>query len=213
VNARTVFKAGLVPLVLLAIIVTAYLSYYAALNAYGPSTQLYDLWIGGSAKWQRGNTYLAYLGDKVQVEYTVKRHKLNGDCHLPIWRGLEEIGGPHDGKWHLMDYVEIRFVGRDQEYKARWPVGRELVLDYGVKTKPSDRSGDPLPVPDLDAGGKLQRGEPIMADGVDEQLYAVYNVGRYRCNILDDWFPRFLQGGVRPNQSQRALLIIRRDRP
>lgn len=127
--------------------------------------------------------YVAYVGDKIFVTYIVIRHKINGTCQLHVSRYGEAVGGPNSGKRYLLDVVNLQFVGRDRLHRPRWP------LD-GLTLK-----------------------DKLIPDGAAEQRYAVYVVARYHCNFMDDIFPRYLQGGIKPNETERVYLTVKRNRP
>ena len=145
--------------------------YFGVLNFLGPSTQYYEPSIEG-ADLGRDGKYYATVGDKIFVRYIVIRNKINGSCRLNIWRYAENIGGPEDGKRHLLDYADLAFVGANELRRPRWPLDG-LVLGG---------RGDMLP------------------RGVDQQEFALYVVGRYRCNFWDAIIPRYLQGGPVPDR-------------
>lgn len=161
--------------------------YWGTLNYLGPSTEYHDPYIEGAEKLPDGK-YLAYVGDRVFVRYTVVRHRINGDCRLKLRRYGEDVGGPHAGRRRLLDSTELRFRGADELYHPRWPL-RGLLLDHGDGV------------------------DPLLPPGVDQQEIALYVVARYYCNPLDYIFPRYLQGGIRPNETERVDLIVRRRRP
>jgi hypothetical protein len=166
----------------LVLVTVSVVAYYGTLNVmYGASTEYHDPSIKGAAR-QADGRYVAYLGDRIYVTYEVKRHKINGDCLLDVFRYAEEVGGPRAGTRHLINHVELRFVGKDEIVYPSWPIDG-LVL-----------------------------GESLMSPDVDEQALDLYVVAKYRCNPLDDWIDRYIQGGAKPNETARVTLILRRRR-
>lgn len=169
--------------------------YLGILNYLGPSTSYYDPYIEGAdgkpLPTNRNGIYVAYLGEKIFVRYYVVRHKINGNCVLHVYRYGENIGGPEAGKRHLLDYVELQFRGEDELLKPRWPIAG-LILGYGVHKN-----------------GAVNLNDPLIPHGQSSQELALYVVARYRCNLLDHFFPRYLQGGVKPNQTARAYLLVK----
>lgn len=171
------------------------LGWWAILNSLGPSTEYHSPYIegpDGKLLPQENGAYVAHLGERIYVRYFIVRHKINGDCLLHVYRYGENIGGPEAGKRHLLDYVELQFRGEDELLRPRWPI-RGLVLGYGVHKN-----------------GSMNLGDPLIPPGLKKQELALYVVARYRCNPLDYFFPRYLQGGVKPNETERAYLIVRR---
>lgn len=133
------------------------------------------------AEYLPNGKYLAYVGDKISVHYRVTRHSFNGDCLIDIYRVAERIGGPDDGTRILIDHESRRFHGEDQTLFPHWP-------DKGWQ------------IPDL-----------VIPSGMDEQEIALYVIARYYCNPVDRRIPRYIQGGVRPDQSEQVNLIVRRN--
>jgi hypothetical protein len=165
--------------------------YFGILNYLGPSTEYYEPTITGAMVDRDGN-YSAYLGDKIFVNYIVVRHKINGECLLHVYRYGEDIGGPDNGKRHLLDYVELQFKGRDELMRPHWPL-KGLVLGY-----------------DVNEAGVPQENKPLLAPGVNSQKFALYVVARYYCNFMDLIFPRYLQGDTRPDETRRVDITIMR---
>jgi hypothetical protein len=161
--------------------------YFGILNTLGPSTEYYEPSVIGAALGPNGH-YIAYLGDRVAVTYTVVRHQINGSCFIQVWRYGEEVGGTAPGRRRLLDYADLFFRGENELRRPRWPLDG-MVLDY-----------------DFDH-------EPLLAPGVDEQAFDLYVVARYYCNFMDYIFPRYLQGGIKPDETERVRLIVRRNRP
>ncbi len=158
--------------------------YWATLNAFGPSTEYHEPTIIGAKALPDGK-FEATVGDRnVYVTYSIIRHKLNGDCFLKVWRYGEEIGGPRDGTRHLFDQADLRFVGANEMRHPRWP------STHGLDLK------DDLIPPEL-----------------QEQELALYNVARYYCNPLDYVFGRYLQGGIKPDETERVTLVLKRKQP
>lgn len=180
--------------VLVALLIGSPVWYWAILNTLGPSTEYHRPYIEG-AKILPSGKYVAYVGDTIYVRYTVVRHKINGDCLLNVYRYGEAIGGPENGQRHLLDYVDLRFLGANDLLRPRWP------LDGLVLETARYKWGAPKP------------DEPLIPDGFDEQELALYVVARYYCNPLDYIFPRHIQGGNRADETARVNLILRRNRP
>ena len=173
----------------------AYFGYLFALNSLGPSTRYYNPQLGNATKID-GKDYV-YLGDEFYVWISIVRHKRNGNCQFHIKRYAEEVGGPRDGERHLISRATLQFVGQDELRRTRWPIPADpYYLGYAV-----DKNGQPI----VD--------KPLLPDGVDEQEYTFYVVGRYYCNALDYVFPRYIQGGDRPNITPRINAIVRRHKP
>lgn len=166
---------------------------YLALNQLGPSTEYYSPKIEGATQLPNGK-YVAYLGDRIFVTYFVIRHKLNGNCYMTIERMAENIGGSEPGKKHLLDYVELQFVGANELHRPRWPL-QGLVLGYDINRK-----------------GKVLLDHPIIPPGQDEQELKLYVHARYYCNFVDYIIPRYLQGGDTPDQTAAVRLIVKRDK-
>jgi hypothetical protein len=161
----------------------------ALLDYLGPSTEYYEPTVLGAERDPNGKL-VAHLGDKVFISYIVVRHQINGTCLLHVWRYGEEIGGPRSGTRHLLDYADLQFVGANELRRPRWPI-EGLVL------------------------GKDMNGQMLLADDVVEQEYALYNVAEYHCNVVDELMAalgrgRFLQGGIRANETERVNLTVRR---
>ena len=167
--------------------------YFYVLNALGPSTEYYEPTIQGAALGADGKYYAA-LGDKIFVNYIIVRHKINGNCLLSVSRYAENIGGDDAGKLHLLDYVDLRFVGQNELRRPRWPMAG-LVLGY-----------------DVDKDGKPETSKPLLPAGSDSQEFALYVKARYFCNFVDYIIPRYLQGGERPNETERVNIIVRRQK-
>lgn len=181
-------------LLLVAEVVLSPAVYFGILNELGPSTEYYEPTISG-ATLQPDGKYVAYLGDRIFVNYIVVRHRINGSCLLHVYRYGEEIGGPNNGRRHLLDYVELQFRGTDELMRPHWPL-KGLVLGY-----------------DVNKDGQPQKDKPLLAPGVNSQEFALYVVARYFCNVMDEIFPRYLQGGIKPNETERVNLIVKRNRP
>jgi hypothetical protein len=174
-----------------ALILTSPISYLLVLNAYGPSTNYFSPYIEGAERLSNGK-YVAFEGDRIFVRYTILRRAVNGDCLLDIHRYAENIAGPFAGRRHLIDYAELQFRGRDEIGYPRWPqVG--LILGNG-------RAKDGTP----------DKNDPLIPPGEERQELAFYVVARYYCNIMDYFIPRYLQGGMRPNETERVNLILKR---
>ena len=159
-------------------------AYWAVLNTLGPSTEYHEPYIvledAELAPRLPDGRYVAYVGERIYVRYTVVRHKINGDCLLNIFRYGEYIGGPRDGKRELLDYADLQFSGANDLLRPRWPVEGLVLTDA------------------------------LIPAGRDEQELALYVIARYHCNPLDEVFPRHLQGGVRSDETVRVNLIVRR---
>ncbi|HMF51781.1 MAG TPA: hypothetical protein VK603_24200 [Candidatus Saccharimonadales bacterium] len=160
--------------------------YFGFLNALGPSTEYYEPSVIGATKQPDGH-YVAYLGDRIYVTYSVVRRKINGECFVHVRRYGEEVDGPAAGKRRLLNFVDLQFRGENELRRPRWPL-EGLVL------------GD-----DFD-------GEPLLAPGVDERAFDLFVVARYYCNFMDYILPRYLQGGTKPDETERVRLIVRRHR-
>lgn len=174
---------------------SVFLGHLALLNAIGPSTEYHNPVIG-TGHVVDGKTYV-YLGDEFYVWIFVIRHKTNGDCRFEIERYAEYVGGPKHSKRHLISKTKLEFKGANELRRTRWPVPSEpYYLGYAI-----DKQGRPQPK------------KPLLPDGVDEQEFTFYVVGRYYCNILDHIFPRYIQGGDRPNITPRVNAILRRHKP
>lgn len=154
-------------------------TYFYVLNALGPSTEYYEPTIQGAELGGDGK-YRAWVGDKVFVSYIIVRHKINGNCLLNVYRYGENIGGPNPGKRHLLDYVDLQFVGQNELRRPRWPLSGLVLTDDLIEPEQT------------------------------EQELALYVVSRYRCNLLDYMFPRYLQGGIKLDETERTNLIVRR---
>lgn len=124
--------------------------------------------------------YYATVGDKIFVNYIIVRHQINGNCLLNVFRYGENIGGPKPGKLHLLDYADLRFIGANELRRPRWPLSG-LVLD-----------------------------DSLIEPGESQQELALYVRAKYFCNLADYFIPRWLQGGIRPDETERANLIVRR---
>lgn len=124
--------------------------------------------------------YYADVGDKVFVSYIIVRHQINGTCLLNVSRYGENIGGSKPGKRHLLDYADLQFVGQNELRRPRWPMGGLVLKDDMI--------------------------EP----GEKYQEIALYVVAVYRCNYMDYIIPRYLQGGIRENETERVNLVVRR---
>lgn len=193
-SAKIYCTVGLCSLILIVVQLTfSPAIYFSILNYLGPSTVYYEPTISGAERRPDGK-YVAYLGDRIFVHYTVVRHRINGSCFLRVYRYGEELGGPYDGQRHLLDYAELQFSGDDKPLRPRWPL-QGLVLGYAVNKE-----------------GAIQEDEPLLAPGVDSQEFALYVVARYYCNFMDELFPRYLQGGIKPNETERVHLIVKRKR-
>lgn len=166
-------------------------AYLFLLNQLGPSTEYYEPTIHGARLGPDGKYYAA-LGDKIYVNYIIVRHQINGNCLLNVYRYGENVGGPKAGKLHLLDYADLQFVGRNELRRPRWPMAG-LVLGYGV-----DKNGAP------------QSDDPLIEPGASEQELALYVRARYFCNVVDYIFPRWLQGGVRPDETERVNVVVKR---
>lgn len=179
--------------VIVAAICSSPLIYWAALNALGPSTEYHDPYVEGATRLPDGK-YVAYLGDRIFVRYTVIRHQINGNCLLNVYRYGEYVGGALAGERVLLDYADLRFKGQNELRHPRWPLAG-LVLGYSVTES-----------------GAAHKAMPLLPKGVESQEFALYVVARYFCNPLDYVFPRYLQGGMRPNETERVSLIVKRNR-
>lgn len=177
--------------VLVGFIVTSPLWYWSILNTLGPSTEYHDPFIEGATKLPDGK-YEAFVGDLIYVRYTVVRHRINGDCLLHVSRYGEVIGGISNGRKYLLDYAELRFRGANELLRPRWPL-TGLRLGHAV-TK----------------AGVVKLEEPLLPPGRAQREFALYVVARYFCNPLDYVIPRYLQGGIRPNETERVILVLRR---
>ena len=176
-------------------VATIPLVYWAVLNWAGPSSAFYDPAIETARPCPEGQCI--YLGDEFRMRYTVIRHRLNGSCLLKIWRYGEDIDGPTPGRRHLLDYAELQFVGAEEMRHPRWPSPpRQYHLGYEVNEQLE---------PQLD--------KPLLPPGVDRVTMDFYVVARYFCNPLDTVFPRFLQGGIKPDETERARAVLKRFKP
>jgi hypothetical protein len=156
----------------------------ALANRRGPSSLYFEPHIIGEVERRKDGKFLAHYGDRVFVTYTVVRLRGFGNCLLDISRYAEEIGGAHNGSRHLVNHVELQFEGNNDLRRPQWPI-RGLLLGTDFKLR----------------------------DGVDEQEYALYVVARYYCGPVDRVFPRYIQGGIKPNETPRVNLIVKRSRP
>ena len=186
--------------IVITLITTSPLIYWGTLNALGPSSTYSEphVEVDGVVRDE------VYLGEPWQVVYRVRRHKINGNCYLPIDRFAEYVGGPLAGQRVLIDQTEIRFEGADDVFYPRWP---------------------PRPRPITRGLNASRREIPLLPDGVDEQVIDLYVVARYHCNPLDDftaWLEgitrglvkgRYIQGGSAPDRTPHARVTLKRSRP
>ena len=171
--------------IVLAEILGSRLIYDAALNLVGPSTEYHDPMIEGpTVELGLDGRYYAKIGSKVWVRYTIVRHKQNGSCTLNVWRYVEEIDGPQAGTVHLVDYTDLQFVGDDKPFRPRWP-----------------QDGFIIGAPDL-------AGFLTVPPGAQTQELSFFVKARYYCNLLDYVFPRYIQGGLKPNETARVNLLV-----
>jgi hypothetical protein len=170
--------------------------YLAVLNAIGPSTEYHNPQIGTAERGPDGTQYV-YLGEEFYVWISIVRHRLNGSCLFDIRRYAEVVGGPRNGRMYLISKAELQFVGQNEMRRTRWPVPEEkYILGYAVNDN-----------------NEPQFDMPLLPHGVDEREFTFYVVGRYYCNALDYIFPRYIQGGDRPNITPRVNAVLRRHRP
>ena len=182
-------------IVVLAIILSPVL-YTAMLNWLGPSTEYHDPVIGTAVKGPDGKDYV-YVGDEFYVWITIVRHKLNGNCLFEIERFAEATDGPNKGVRRLISKTALQFIGQNELRRTRWPVPSEAyILGYEV-----------------DKQSKPQLDKPLLPDGVDQQEFEFYVVGRYFCNFLDYLIPRHIQGGQKPDETPRVRAIVKRTKP
>ena len=172
-----------------------YLTFTIAINRLGPSTELIDPQIE-TAEPCGMDLPCVYVGDEFYLRYFIVRHALNGTCTSDVHRYAEEVGGPRNGKKHLLSHVELNFVGKNDITRPRWPPANDRYkLEYSVDT-------NNIPLTD----------SPILADGIDEQRVCFFNTNRYYCNFMDYIIPRYMQGGARPNESPAVCAYVRRSR-
>lgn len=148
----------------------------------GPSSLYFEPRIVGEVD-REGGKYVAYYGDRIFVTYSVIRLEGWGNCLLDIHRYAEEIGGMRNGYRHEIDHVQLEIKGNNDLLRPQWPV-RGLVLGDGLKLR----------------------------DGVNQQEFAMYVVARYHCGLIDDFVPRYIQGGEKPNETPRVGLVVKRNR-
>src|SRR5262245_6316125 len=103
----------------LAIIGLWYVCLTAAINASSPSTELIDPQIETGENCGL-DLPCVYVGDEFYLRYYIVRHKLNGTCTADVHRYAEEVGGPRNGKRHLLSHVELNFVGKNDISRPRW---------------------------------------------------------------------------------------------
>ena len=169
--------------------------YTIALNVLGPSTEYHNPSLPTAEKGADGRSYV-YVGDELYVFISIVRHKINGNCRFEIARYAENIGGFEHGKKHPISYASLQFIGQNELRRARWPSPPdEYIIGYDVNEKNE---------PQID--------KPLLPNGIDEQEFDLYVVGRYYCNLFDYIFPRYIQGGENPNETPRIRVVIRRHR-
>lgn len=149
-------------------------------------------WAGPSSQYRNPRVPVAvtlpdgrravHVGDRVRVHYEVKRHRWNGNCTVHVWRFLEHASGPTPGRRWLVDEAVIEFIGKDETLHPSWPLAGLLLT------------------------------EEFLPAGASEVEIDLYVEARYTCNKVDEYVPRYLQGGPVPNQSARARVVLRRSR-
>jgi hypothetical protein len=146
-------------------LLACYLLFLLVLNAYGPSTNYFNQSVASAIRGPDGRDYIR-VGDNFLVKSEVIRHRLNGLCVLDVWRVRENVDGAHAGDIHLLQFIKQSFVGDDEFRHTSWPI----------------------------PPAKIVVGEDWF-DGPDvqEQTLDVFVVGRYNCNVLDRWIPRWLR--------------------
>lgn len=189
-------------------VLTSYVWWIAVLNWLGPSTRYFNPQTPTAVVRPEGR--VVYLGDEFWVNVHVVRNKRNGNCRFEITRYAEPIGGALEGRPPLpISHAVLEFVGADEMRQVRWPSPPDrYYLGYAV-----DKNNKPIDGTTKDAKGNLIPAQPLLPDGVDEQLYRFFVVGRYYCNFLDEWFPRYIQGGENPDETPSVRLIVKRNKP
>lgn len=167
--------------------------YTAILNAIGPSTEYHRPEIGSGVMLPDGRIGV-FIGDEFFVWITIVRHRVNGNCLFEIERYAEVVDGPRAGRKYLISKTALQFVGANELRRTRWPVPEEkYILGYAV-----------------DNDNKPRLDMPLLPDGVEEREFDFYVVGRYFCNALDYLFPRYIQGGLHPNETPRVRAVVKR---
>jgi len=169
----------------------------ATFNVIGPSTEYHNPSIATATPCnQGGDRPCIYVGDEFYVWITVVRHRLNGSCTFVITRYAEHVDGPRKGVRHPISYATLQFVGHNEMRTVRWP-------------SPPDRY---IVGYEVDENNVPQKERPLLTNGLDEEEFLFFVVGRYYCNYLDDIFPRYIQGSQRPNETAPVRAILRRHR-
>lgn len=180
--------------VFVALALTGFMFYTALLafvNLNGAST-LYTNPTIGTGERHEGKTYV-YVGDEFYVWIQIVRLagsvRVNSTCRFRIERYAEYVGGRKNGQRLLISQAELQFRGDNLVMRTRWPIQSEpYFVGWGA-----DENGIP---------------RFMLDDDQNEQEFTFYVVGRYFCNYLDHIFPRYIQGGDRPNITPRVNAIV-----
>lgn len=150
--------------ILAAIFVLIPFEYFFALNYHGPSTNYFNQVVVSAMQGDDKRSYI-YVGDAFRVAAEVVRHRVNGSCHLSVWRVRQNIGGIFNGRISLIQHVDQAFIGDGEFRHTSWPIPPDKI------TVTEAWFDDPA---------------------ADEQVIDVFVIARYYCNFLDDVFPRWL---------------------
>ncbi len=170
------------------------IGYVAMLNMLGPSTEYFNPVIGTALKGPDGRDYV-FLGDEFYVLISIVRHKTNGNCQFIIKRYAEPTEGVDKGKPKLISTDTLQFVGRNELRNTRWPQPPDKLYLKNIVDEDNKPVG------------------PLLPEGVEEQETDFYVIGRYYCNVLDYFFPRFIGGGEISNQTQAVHAVVKRTKP
>lgn len=174
----------LILLQIIGAIIAFQLAHEFLLDAGGPSSGYYEPVLTGATKLSNGK-YEAPIGNYIFVRYKVVRHKINGDCTINIRRYIEFISGPWGGQTRMIEQITMPFVGANDMYHPWWPRYGLLLSDSLVPPKASSQE-------------------------ISLFVKARYWCGLKYLNIWDYIFPRYLQGGIKPDESARVNLVVKR---
>lgn len=196
-----------------------YVLVLAVINAFGPSTRYIDPEIT-TAKIDEKGRRVVYLGDNFVVSMTVVRHPplltiFNSNCTFAVRRYAEAIGGSRHGWRYMFSTARLHFRGADDRFQTQWPVpSRAYAVGFAYER---EAPGRPYFIDHWTAEDErdhtLKLHIPLLTDGVEEQNFGFYAVGRYFCNDLDYYKERYIQGGDRHNTTPWATAIVKRAKP
>jgi hypothetical protein len=194
----------------------------AQMNRIGASTQYHHPVIATGTK--EGNETILHVGEELYVLMWIVRHEVNGTCDFAVKRYAEHVDGSLRGHRLLISTAILHFEGKNDLARVRWPI--ELNPYYVGGAILIEKPSDPLYVEyPYQFNKDTQQYEriwpftaqpamdlPLLPPGVDEQRFKFYVVGRYFCNVLDYVFPRYIQGGDRPDTTPPVYATVRRSK-